>query len=76
MQDPELTSLLKEIRDLLRKQQQLLEEIHSSHLPRSLFGKTHWRMLIILALSILIVGSFGAYQYYRVLQSIIDQFPR
>jgi hypothetical protein len=63
--------LLLEIRDLLKTQQQTLEE-HPSH-PRH--ARRYLLYLGVVALMAILFGGFGAYQYYQILQSIIDQFP-
>jgi hypothetical protein len=64
--------LLLEIRDLLKAQQLTIQE-HPAH-PR--FGKRYLKYLASVSVIAIIVGGFGAYQYYRILQSIIDQFPQ
>jgi hypothetical protein len=72
MKQPTDRELLLEIRDLLKMQQKTIEE-HPAH-PR--FGHRYLKYLAIVAIITLVVGGLGAYQYYRILQSIIDQFPR
>jgi hypothetical protein len=62
---------MKEIRDLLTAQKLTIEE-HPAH-PR--FGRRYLRYLAIVSVIALTVGGLGAYQYYKVLQSIIDQYP-
>ena len=69
-------ALLTEIRDLLKAQQATLEEIKSQRPAAVVTVKRHHlRNMLILAAIVLASGSYGAYQYYLVLQSIINQFP-
>ncbi len=66
--------LLKEIRDLLKDQQKTLADIKAAR-GGGYFGHLHWKFLIVMTVVTLIAGGFGAYQYYKILQSIIDQYP-
>lgn len=74
MPDTKDDNLLREIRDLLKKQQKTLERLEQRH-ERAGTGHIHWKLLLILTVITLGAGSFGAYQYFKILKSIIDQFP-
>ncbi|MFA6522821.1 MAG: hypothetical protein WCS85_00405 [Candidatus Peribacteraceae bacterium] len=76
MTTSEEQALLIEIRDALKSQQKMLEEIRASRPSGRVTGTSHWKFMIILAGVVLIAGCVGAYQYYRILQSIISQFPQ
>jgi hypothetical protein len=76
MTSSEEQALLIEIRDTLKSQQKVLEEIRSSRPSGKTVGTSHWKFMIILAGVVLTAGCVGAYQYYRILQSIISQFPQ
>ncbi len=68
-------ALLKEIRAMAKVQQEILEELRAKPHAHFGLGKAYWKYLAVLTIITLAAGSFGAYQYYKVLQSIIDQFP-
>jgi hypothetical protein len=71
MKEPTDRQLLLEIRDLLKTQAVSAAQppVH----PR--FGRSYLKYLALVTAIALIVGGLGAYQYYKILQSIIDQFP-
>jgi hypothetical protein len=74
MKQSEIAKELQDIKKMLQTHQHTLEEIRDGRI--SLPKKHHWKILLAIAALTLFIGSFGAYQYYLVLQSIIDQFPR
>ena len=67
---------LKEIKEMLLRQQAAIDELRSAHVRAGFLGKSHWKLLLVLAALALIMGGVGAYQYYTVLQSVISQFPQ
>ena len=73
MNQAKIAQELKEIKKTLKRHEQKLEEFSLSGtlVPR----KHHWRVMLAMAALVLFAGSFAAYQYYRVLRSIIDQYP-
>ena len=73
MKQADITQELKDIKKTLKEHGQRLEELSQGGIvmPR----KHHWRVMLAMAALVLFAGSIAAYQYYRVLQSIIDQYP-
>ncbi len=79
MRDTEhMESELADIQKKLQTHAQMLAELHAQQkafsMPRK-SGGLHWKVMLVVAVVVLAVGSYGAYQYYLVLQSIIDQYP-
>ena len=80
MRDMEhLESELADIQKTLQSHAQMLAELHAQQKSFSAPYKSsgvHWKVMLIVAAVVLAVGSYGAYQYYLILQSIIDQYPQ
>lgn len=68
--------LLKEIRALATVQQQILEEVRARPTTHARWGKAYWKYITIVSIITLGAGSYASYQYYKILRSIIDQFPQ
>ncbi len=68
--------LLKEIRALATVQQQILEEVRGRPATQTTWGKAYWKYITIVSIIALGAGSYASYQYYKILRSIIDQFPQ
>ena len=73
MKQADIAQQLQEIKTMLQKHERLLEELRDH--PVSKPRKHHWRALLLMAAIVLVLGSFASLQYYRILQSIIDQYP-
>jgi hypothetical protein len=73
MKQTDIARELTDIKKLLKEQGRTLKEMHGTQhvIPK----KHHWKVMLAMAAFVLFVGGFGAYQYYRVLQSIIGQYP-
>jgi hypothetical protein len=72
---PKSEPTLQDIVTALRAQEKALKEIQASLQKGPPQPKRHWKFMIIIAIITLAAGSAGAYQYYKILQSIINQFP-
>ncbi len=73
MNQAEITQELKDIKKTLKEHGRKLEELSCSGAPTP--RKHHWKIVLAMVAIVLFAGSFAAYQYYRVLRSIIDQYP-
>ena len=73
MKQANIAQELKDIQKTLKEHGRRLEELSQSGtaVPR----RHHWKVMLAMAALVLFAGSIAAYQYYRVLQSIIDQYP-
>ena len=66
---------MKTMQQQIDAQQKEIEDLRGAKTVK-LFAKSYVKILLLLAALVLIAGSAGAFGYYKVLKSIIDQFPQ
>ncbi len=66
---------LQKILTELAEQKKVIAQLQGTKPDRIFGSKAHRRTMFIIAAITLAIGGLGAYQYYRVLQSVIDQYP-
>ncbi|MSR87225.1 hypothetical protein EXS70_03575 [Candidatus Peribacteria bacterium] len=77
METDDIRAELDEIKAALAAQQKMLDSLRASgHVEKSVgHGSGYWKYLLVMSIIVISIGGYGAYQYYLVLQSIIDQTP-
>ena len=78
MDTDELRTEIDGIQKTLAAHQKILDGLRDDGQPvRSVgHGSGYWKYLLVMGILVTSIGGYGAYQYYLVLQSIIDQIPR